>query len=691
MRLPRPVVLPVFLLLVAAVALTAGGGGPASAARAVTCKAGQGRLTIAGRTSCVAAASLLPATPAAPDPLTRWLRVGTDRTLTGRLQQHLVARRLRSPVGQRIKAAVGRVRNAIVPVGATVGAALGVPAGAATRGVKEGPAVVTDTPSSTSVKTTLSLDDAGSGTTTSVDIAARARKDASQETDPTIDFELGFTVKDKVKGTSRTTELAMPLRFKGDLADRCPSAAGLVRRSSRLTFRRTTRERGTPPGLEYRNETWALDGAAKLTGTVGRDATLKSIAYTSTLKLDYAIAASALRGAIRGTMQMNIDVAAAGSLNPATGESTGGTTTLTGRMRDINRSAAAEKAEMARALADPQTRASLLKLVSDTVRREYDGMKSAQTHWQQPNACATADLTPASATLDEGESTAVTGGVKAQDGTAADGDWTLATRTRGDAATLPGTSGPAKRIDLTMTADAPGAANRTVDVLLRATSPAGVASAPWTATAPERELYFRVLGASGSQSATGTLADQNCSSIGAPDGVGPWTYAFQASTGAPDGTVSLSPAGANGSVRASGVSTVPAWTWKSTCGSPPTTTTIPRDPLSYSGRFGPSVSFYELPGDPATVDVVWDVLAPAPIFQWDLSGPDCTPDEFAAGSSFRRRMPLATLKGRGPFTITMDGPWSTTRTSGFMTTSCTGSTSLSLTLQRVGASGAPLG
>jgi hypothetical protein len=551
--------------------------------------------------------------------------------------------------------------------------------------------VVTDGPSSTSVKTSLSLDDPGAGTTTTLDVAARARKDAGQETDPTIDFEFGFTVKDKDKGTARTTELAMPLRFKGDVADRCPSAAGLVRRSSRLTFRRTTRERGTPPGLEYRNETWALDGGTKLTGTVGRDAALKSIAYTSTLKVDYAIAASGLRGAIRGNMQMNLDIGASGTLDPATGAGTGGTTTVTGRMRDINRGAAAEKAEMARALADPQTRSSLLKLVSDTVGREYDGMKSAQTHWQQPNACATLDLTPASGTLDEGESAAVTGGVKAQDGTPADGDWTLATRTRGDAATLPGSSSPAQRIDLTMTADAAGPADRTVDVLLRATSPAGVATAPWTATAPERELFFRVVGASGSQSATGMLADQNCSSIGAPDGVGPWTYAFQATTGEPDGTVSLSPAGASGSVRASGVSTVPAWTWKSTCGSPPTTTSIPRDPLSYSGRFGPSVSFYELPGDPAAVDVVWDVLAPAPIFQWDLSGPDCTPDAFATGSSFRSRIPLATLKQRGPFTIAMDGPWSTTRAGGFMSTSCTGSTALSLTLQRVGSGGAPLG
>lgn len=690
MRLLRLLVPPVLLLLVAAVAV-ATAGSTASAARAAACKAGQGRLTVAGRTRCVAAAGLLPATPAAPDPITRWLRVGTDRTLTGRLQQHVLPRRLRPAVGQRIKAAVGKVQKAIVPLGAKVGTALRVPAGAATRGVKEGPVVLTDTPSSMSVKSTLSLDDAGSGTSSTLDVTARARKDASQETDPTIDFELGFTVKDKDKGTARTTELAMPLRFKGDLADRCPSAAGLVRRSSRLTFRRTTRERGIPVGLEYRNETWALDGGVKLTGTVGRDAALKSIAYTSTLKLDYAIAASGLRGAIRGNMQMNIDIAAAGTLNPATGASTGGTTTVTGRLRDINRGAAAEKAEMARALAEPQTRASLLKLVSDMVKREYDGMKSAQTHWQQPNACATMDLTPASATLDEGESAAVSGGVKAQDGTVVDGDWTLATRTRGTAATLPGTSSPAKRIGLTMTADAPGPADRTVDVLLRATSPAGVATAPWIATAPERELFFRVVGASGSQSATGTLADQNCSSIGAPDGVGPWTYAFQATTGAPDGTVSLSPAGANGSVRASGVSTVPAWTWTATCGSPPQTTTQPRDPLSYSGRFGPSVSFFELPGDPATVDVVWDVLAPAPIFQWDLSGPDCTPDEFAAGSSFRRRMPLATLKQRGPFTITMDGPWSTTRTSGFMSTSCTGSTSLSLTLQRVGASGAPLG
>jgi hypothetical protein len=150
----------------------------------------------------------------------------------------------------------------------------------------------------------------------------------------------------------------------------------------------------------------------------------------------------------------------------------------------------------------------------------------------------------------------------------------------------------------------------------------------------------------------------------------------------------VEPSDVSGYVRSSGVSTLPAYTWRSVCGK--TTSTYPHEPISYEGRFGPLVDFFSVPGQPQAVKALWSVLSPPPIFQVDLAGPVCTPNEFEPGSPFATQIPLSTLQQRTPFTLSVDASWTEFFEAGGLYTECEGQTTLSLTLQRVDADGNPL-
>ena len=54
-------------------------------------------------------------------------------------------------------------------------------------------------------------------------------------------------------------------------------------------------------------------------------------------------------------------------------------------------------------------------------------------------------------------------------------------------------------------------------------------------------------------------------------------------------------------------------------------------------------------------------------------------------------MPLATLRQRAPFTLSMTAPWTVDATDEPGHTTCTGNVTQSVTLQRVNADGSPLG
>ncbi len=74
-----------------------------------------------------------------------------------------------------------------------------------------------------------------------------------------------------------------------------------------------------------------------------------------------------------------------------------------------------------------------------------------------------------------------------------------------------------------------------------------------------------------------------------------------------------------------------------------------------------------------------------------MVGPDCRPAGSTAGTPFETTVPLATMRGRAPFTLTTTAPWTVNVDNILGHTDCTGTTTQSLTLQRVNADGSPLG
>jgi hypothetical protein len=360
-----------------------------------------------------------------------------------------------------------------------------------------------------------------------------------------------------------------------------------------------------------------------------------------------------------------------------------GNVTIDGSGRSSGATAAEVKAELARTLAEPGFRAKMEAMLASTLKTNHAALKDAEAHWQTPNACAKLDLSPTTATLAPDETAAVTGAINAESGAPAAGKWTAKTVAHGSVTTLPGTSTPAQRIALTMHGAAANAADRAVDVTLRATSPAGVAEGPWTADAAASTLYFRVIAASATQTANGSLTNASCTYTSTTSG--PWAYTFGATTGPPDGSLEIDDRFLSGNVRASGVSVAPSLT-QTNC----TVTPGSRDAITYTGKFGPSLGFDATPGDPATVQVIFSVLSPPPLLDVEQVGADCRPSGTPTSPDWRTTLPLQTMRGRAPFTVSLDRPWTVDRTGVDGHHQCTGSTTVSMTLQRVAADGSPL-
>ncbi len=670
-------------LIAAAVVLAVGllTAAPASAAKSKTCQPGKGVLEIGKKVTCVPVGLLLPHKNLGPNTPLGWFDAALDPEI-GVSAKRVLPKSLRGPeMGRGVAGGVRSLRRGLAPYGARIEAQAG---GAKISAMEFAPAPIVTanvTPSNVSVRGTIRGTDKDTGTTAEASIEMRAK--AGSEV---LDFDLASTLTDK-DGKSKTTELSLPLDFKSLKSQRCPTATGEFSRLSKVSVRRTTRERGTPPGFDYRNESFTISVPITIDAKVNADAALESIAYRVDGKFSWSYAASALRGIGRGNAQVEVDFDAQGTLDGRTGATTSGTTSLSGKMRALNLSSGEEKAQMAKTLAEPDFRDSFMKLVAKLIEFEFETVKKAEKAWQVPNACAKMTLTPPGATLNEGDVKSVSGSVSAEDGKPAEGRWSLSSRTRGEVGGLPGSSTASTPVEMEMTGGAASASGRTVDARLRATSPAGVAEAPWTADGNEAPLYFRVLAGSGSQTASGFLESGSCTydQVG---GVGPWTYAFEKTSGPPDGEVTVDSFGVSGNVRGSGVSTLPAYTWRSVCGK--AITTFPHEPIAYEGKFGPAVEFSAVPGQPQAVKAQWGVLAPAPIFQVDLSGPSCTPDETEPGSKFAAQIPLSTLKQTAPFTLSIDAPWTEVSEFGDLYTECEGHTTLSLTLQRVNADGSPL-
>ena len=666
-----------------AVGLLLSASSPAGAAKAKSCKPGQGKLEIGKKATCVKAGSLLPHGKLGPGTVVGWFDAALDPDV-GAGAKAVLPRRLRGPeMGRRVAGGVKSLRKGLAPYSARIeGRAAEARLSAADFTTSPITVTGTQTSSSASVRGSIKGTDKATGTTSEASIEMRAK--AGSET---LEFDLAGTVTDK-DGKSKTTELSIPLDFKSLKSQRCPTSTGEISRTSKVSFRRTTRERGTPPGFDYRNESYTFNTPITVDGKVNADAALESVSYRVDGKFSWSYAASALRGVGRGNVQVDIDFDARGTMDGRTGATSGGTISLSGRMRALHLNAKEEKAEMAKLLSGPDYRDSFLKLVAKLIQSEFDALKKSEKAWQVPNACAKMALTPPGASLEEGDFKSVSGAVSAEDGKPTDGRWSLASSSRGEVSGVPGSSTASTPIEMEMTAGPASASGRTVDVRLRATSPAGVAESPWTADSNEQTLYFRVLAGSGSQTASGILEDGSCVYDQAGGVVGPWTYAFEQTSGPPDGEVLVDSFGVSGFIRGSGVSTRPAYTWRSVCSGTPST--FAHTPLSFDGKFGPTVEFFPVPGQSQAVVAQWSVLSPPPIFQVEASGPDCTPNELEPGSSFAAQIPLSTLQQTAPFTLSIDAPWTKVSEFGGLYTECDGHTTLSLTLQRVNADGSPL-
>lgn len=676
-------------------ALTLLGVGAAPAiAKPVVCKKGFGKLVLQGKATCVPVAKLVPKpAAAAPSGYVRWVRFALDRQLGKALERRFVPPRFRGKVNAKVAPLLAAVRARSIPVGAGMDAALGIENLRTTRSplaVTTTTSPVTTTASGTgaSVSGSISSTDSATGTTATLDLTGRVQVDPATGQQTSSELEIGLGVK-SANGKSFRIAIAIPMNSKDDVADRCPSADGVVRRKGSFKFQRSSREAKTMIGLDYVNETTNIAAKWSFDGKVDADANLSAVTYDVRVTIEHAFAGSALRGLFRNTSLSHFVVTSTGTLNPATGAVASGSVAISGDHRGTGLSKGEAAAEFAKAIADPATRASLEDLVASFLKTNYGALKEAEQHWQTPNACAKLELSPTTATLAEDETAAVDGTVKASDGSPADGKWSAKTVARGSVTTLPGTSAKASPIKLTMKGASPDAANHAVDVTLRATSAAGVAEGPWVADAAANTLYFRVVAASGTQTVDGTLDATGGCSYDVPS-PGPWTYTFQQTTGAPDGTVEIEPEFnlISGNVRASGVSVEPAITQNVTC--PIGGTVNNRDAITYTGKFGPVVGFDAVAGDPTRVTVYWDVLSPPPILDYQMIGPNCNRRGSTAGTPFQSTVPLATLRQRTPFTLSMTAPWTVDVNDITGHTTCDGNVTQSLTLQRVNADGSPL-
>ena len=533
-------------LLATCVPLAALAGPAAAAPKPVVCKAGTGKLTINGKARCVprlgprAEGRGRPVGLRALGPVRHRPRAGPG--LRAALRPEAPAREGRRPREGHLAA----LRARIVPVGAALDAAAGVqstrvvPGSRAARAVTTtaGPVTTTVTPGGASVTGSITTRDTANGTTGTLDITGRIRQDAAGGKDPAAELELGMTVKTD-SGKSWRTEIAIPMNLTADLAERCPSATGVVRRKGGFSLRRTTRETKTMIGLDYVNETTSVTAKTSFTGQVDADAVLSSIAYDVKVDIDYAHAASALRGLVRRQHAAQDERHREGDAQRGhrrRGLRQRGHRRQRARARPVRRR---DEGRVAAALAEAGFRAKMEELVASFLKTNFEALKDAETHWQTPNACAKLDLSPTTATLAADETAAVDGAISAESGEATDGKWTAKTVARGTVATLPGTSTAAQRIALTMTGAADDGGGKAVDVTLRATSPAGIAERQWTADAAASTLYFRVVAASASQSADGTLVLASSGCAFASVTSGPWTYAFAATAGPPDGAVEI--------------------------------------------------------------------------------------------------------------------------------------------------------
>jgi hypothetical protein len=478
-------------VLLAAAALAApaalpGAAGATAAPKAKTCPAGSINLSKTTKLNCAKSATLLPTVKPGANQADTWLGIATDTTLLDAWRKRYAAPKVRKVTKGLANRLLAKLVTSATPI--TRGAVdKALTARPLADGFVAGPANVSTSGTSATVTTSATMKSSGSTAKLDLGITASAGEG-------TMGLDLGLTVTD-AKGASRGTTMSFPIQVRPDTPKVCPTADGVIDRASSYEGSIGRSERKTVFGLDWLRENTKSKGKITLHGQVGGDAKLSKIAFDGTSDLDYSFGLSGFDSIYRVDIKFNAVATISGTIDPSSGAVTVTNATIDGTYKRSGNSASENKSEASKAVADGKLKDQMLKALRQMITEQVTSMKAAETRWQTPNTCASLTLDPGSAQLSEGQTASVSGTVKASDGAGAAGNWSLVSAAHGQADTLPGTSAAGGTIPLTMTGGAPASDRTSVDVTLKATSPAGVAQGSWTAKAPDvRPLHVDMKG-----------------------------------------------------------------------------------------------------------------------------------------------------------------------------------------------------
>lgn len=481
--------LPVLALLAALVAWIGLASPLAAAPKAKTCPAGSINLaTGKGKLRCAKSGALLPTIKRGANAADGWIAVATDQSLPLALRQRFAPARFRKPTSRPASKAAAKLGAGLAPI--TAGALAQVTAATRSRAdgaFTAGPTTLSNSGSLVTGHTSASS--TSGGATTKVDIGMTASAG-----DPAIGLDLGLTVTD-AGGASRGLSLSFPIKVKQAAAEQCPTTDGVIKRSGDFEGQIVRSEKKTGGGLDWLRESTKAKGDVQLDGQVGDDAALTTIAFKGATSLDYNFRLSGLDGAFNVYVTAKVNATMTGTVDAKSGavNATGGTFDV--KITHSLLTTAGEKSAANDLAGSSKFRDQMLKALSNMISDEFTSLKAAEQHWQTPNACATLALSPGSATLSDGQSTAVSGTLKAHDGGSPNGTWALVSVSPGQVDGLPGSSGAGGSIPLTFTGGTPGSDKVSVRATVKATSKAGVAQGDWQAKAPDaKPLHIEMSG-----------------------------------------------------------------------------------------------------------------------------------------------------------------------------------------------------
>lgn len=635
----------------------------------VTCKAGQARVVIAKKVTCTTPAKALAKPSGKPVTTTSIANFGLDLATSNPLITGLVPKKAR-PASTKASKALGRLQAKLPSL--VVGTQLGMnfTPGSTTN--------VQNPDGSGSSSSSGKMKDSETGAEGSW--GSKVEQHADGSSSATIDIGIG----------GASFSVRMPIEHDVGPQAKCPTADGSIDRKREDSF--AVRMHQSKPGLgvAYIDQNVRYQGTASLSGHVGDDAALSSVDYTAAGTFNVSYDA---KGFLFHTdTQVEYKVTASGTLDGRTGSRSSSNTTVDVRARSAGMSNAAATAAAAKAL-DGEARDKISQLLSDNIDNAFKGLKTAETGWQVPNACAQMLLSPEIGPREgvkQDESAQVTGRIAAKAGGDSNARWAISDLWAGTQSGLPGTSAPGAPITVKFTATKDVDENTiAAGGKLRATSKAGIAELAWAVGGKPAgpPYYFRIVGGTATQTVSGTRTTSNGVHITQVSPV-VTVWNFQRSSGEPDGSIQMDGKYPWGQIEAPGKQlTEQAWTWKT---DEHGTHLLPVAAMNWGG---PAVSLDTPAGDTTSLIPYWGQFTSLD-FQYDVGGgtnlgfgtggPSC-PVYSLPGDAH----PLSFYAQRS-FTLTYDHEWDHDQSDTFGHDVCHGHITISMDLERVQADGSPL-